>query len=67
MKKITELFRKLHNDENGDIPVGPILLVGLIAIPLVVALIAFSEALLEWLSTQFAKITGAKDVTMPIK
>lgn len=51
--KAAEGFRRLHRDERGDIPVGPLLIIGLIAIPLVIALISFGDAVLEWLSQQW--------------
>ncbi len=58
MKSIKEKLVNLHHNENGDIPVGPILIIGVIAIPLVIALVAFNEAILDWLSDQMDKVTG---------
>jgi hypothetical protein len=48
----------LHRDETGDIPVGPILLIGLVVIPLVIGLVSFGDTLTDWFSEQWNKITG---------
>lgn len=53
MQKIKNTFLALHNDENGDIPVGTIMVIGLIAIPIVIALVTFRTEVLEWFRTQF--------------
>ena len=57
-RKLTQLFRHLHRDESGDIPVGPILVIGLIVIPLVIALVAFGDAIVDWLKQQWDSIKG---------
>ena len=62
MKQLTTRIRErlavLHRDERGDIPVGPILLIGLVVIPLVIGLVAFGDTLSDWFSEQWGKITG---------
>lgn len=50
---------ELHNDENGDIPVGSIMVIGLIAIPLVIALIAFRDDAVAWLEEEFETFKGS--------
>jgi len=58
MKNIKGFLQRLHQDDRGDIPVGNILIIGLIAIPLVIALIAFGDAIMDWLADQWAKVSG---------
>lgn len=50
---------QIHNDENGDIPVGQIMVIGLIAIPLVIALVGFKDEILGWLRDQYDSFTGS--------
>ncbi|MFT7459837.1 MAG: Flp pilus assembly pilin Flp [Planctomycetota bacterium] len=63
MKKLIEKFKTLHHDERGEIPVGALLLIGLIAIPLVIILVTFMDQITEWVNEQFKKLKGtaAKD------
>lgn len=60
LKTIKELALKIHADENGDIPVGQIMVIGLIGIPLVVALVAFKDDILDWLSGQVDEFKGGE-------
>ena len=60
MQKIKDTLNRLHKDERGDIPVGPILIIGLIAIPLVIALVIFRDELLGYLRERFDEFTGAE-------
>ena len=50
---------ELHQDQRGDVPVGPILVIGLIAIPLVIALVIFRDAMLDYLRDRLNDFTGA--------
>lgn len=59
LQKIKSTVLALHNDENGDIPVGTIMVIGLIAIPLVIALVLFRDEMLGWLRERFTAFTGA--------
>jgi Flp pilus assembly pilin Flp len=56
---VTKRLSELHREESGDIPVGPLLLIGLIVIPMVIGLIAFGDAVMEWLSDQWSEVSGA--------
>lgn len=58
IRRAQERLRALHRDERGDIPVGPILLIGLVVIPLVIGLVAFGDTLSDWFEDQWNKITG---------
>jgi len=58
LQKIKQQVLKIHNDENGDIPVGQIMVIGLIAIPIVIALVTFRNEILEWLRTQLDAFKG---------
>jgi hypothetical protein len=50
---------ELHHDQRGDVPVGPILVIGLIAIPLVIALVVFRDEMLEYMRARLDDFTGA--------
>lgn len=49
---------ELHNDEQGDIPVGTVMVIGLIAIPLVIALMTFRDDVVLWLQESFETFKG---------
>jgi hypothetical protein len=48
--------RSLGSDESGEIPVGPLLVIGLIVIPLVIGLITFGTELQQWLRGQWDQV-----------
>ena len=52
-------LNELHQDQRGDVPVGPILVIGLIAIPLVIALMAFRDEMLDYMRARLDDFTGA--------
>ena len=58
LNKIKASIKKLHHDERGEIPVGPILVIGLIVIPLVVMLAVFRDNIAQFLTDQSAKIAS---------
>ena len=60
IKKILDVVRRLHKDERGEVPIGPLLLIGLIAIPIVIALVTFGNEILKWLSEEWVKLKGTK-------
>ncbi len=49
-------LRELASDESGEIPVGPLLMIGLIVIPLVIGLITFGEELSGFLREQWDQV-----------
>lgn len=57
--KIDEFLRSLHENQRGDIPVGQILVIGLIVIPLVLTLVLFRGEVKKFLEGQWSKLTGA--------
>jgi len=59
LSRLTNLFARLDDDETGEIPIGPLLVIGLIVIPLVIALIVFRDEILKWLKAQWDRVTGA--------
>ena len=58
IRSLKTFLKKLHRNERGDIPVGPILIIGLIAIPLVSALVIFRDDLLGYLSERWGDFKG---------
>ena len=67
MKTLTELFQRLHHDETGEMPIGPMLIIGLIVIPLVFLLIYFKDEIVRWTSDEGADMMseGQKRPTNP--
>lgn len=55
---LLSLLYRLHHDERGDIPVGQLAVIGLVVIPLVIAMIAFRKDLTEWFKEQWEKINS---------
>ena len=49
---------RLHRCERGDIPVGPILITGLIVIPIVIGLVLFREDLMSFLNDRMGDFMG---------
>jgi hypothetical protein len=64
---VTRRLSELHREESGDIPIGPLLLIGLIVIPLVIGLIAFGEEVMSWLSEQWGLVSDADTSGMEFK
>lgn len=62
LTQLKRLFVSLHDNEDGDIPVGPILVIGLIVIPLVIALVAFGEEIVNWLRTKWGDVQQAPGI-----
>jgi len=58
IQKIGRLFKQLHNDETGEIPVGQILTIGLVVIPLVIGLVAFGDSLSTMFDGAWKSLTG---------
>jgi|SaaInl8_135m_RNA_FD_contig_21_1458050_length_498_multi_29_in_0_out_0_1 hypothetical protein len=48
--------RNLHQNEKGDIPVGMILIIGVVVIPLVIFLIAYKDDIANFLSEETASV-----------
>jgi len=51
-------IRRLHECERGDIPVGPILIIGIIVIPIVIGLVIFRDDLMSFLNDRMADFMG---------
>ena len=49
---IGKIASRLHADESGEMPIGPMLIIGLIVIPLVVLLIAFKDKITDYLTKE---------------
>ena len=49
MNKLEELLAQLHDDESGEMPIGPLLIIALIVLPLVFLLITFRDKIREYL------------------
>ncbi|NCC26611.1 MAG: hypothetical protein EOM22_00285 [Gammaproteobacteria bacterium] len=59
ISRVVIALKRLHQDERGDIPVGQLAVIGLIVIPLVIALIIFRDELLGWLRERWDEVKGA--------
>jgi len=55
---IRKLIHGLHHEQSGDIPVGTILIIGLVVIPLVLVLVAFKSELWTGLIDAYVDIRG---------
>ena len=49
-------FVELHRDDEGEIPVGPILVIALVVIQLGLLLMTFGEQLFTWFDAKWAKV-----------
>ncbi|GEM_PF-2154520 len=53
-KKTKNLLERIHRNESGEMPIGPILVIAFIVVPLVILLTFFKDKLVE----VWKKITG---------
>ena len=58
IKEWHQTFRSLHNNEKGEIPVGPIVIIALIVIPLVILLINFKDTIFGWFGQSTAALSN---------
>lgn len=56
LKKFSGFVQRLHSDEKGEMPIGPMLLLGLIVIPIVILLIMFRDDIMDWVSSEGGKM-----------
>ena len=56
LNNLKKLLHKLHQDEKGDIPVGPLLIIALIVVPLVLLLVVFKEKVIAAFQTETGKL-----------
>lgn len=63
VEKLRQLIRALHENESGEIPVGPILVIGFIVIPLVIVMIMFADELGQWFRQQWDGFTAKSPKT----
>lgn len=56
--KLQAALGRIHRDEQGDEGVNKILIIAMIVIPLVIVLIAFGDAIVDFFETQWANLTG---------
>ena len=47
---------ELHHDDDGEIPVGPILIIALVVIPMGLALMTFGEDLFDWFDKKWKTV-----------
>ena len=57
VRALTRAVRKFHRDETGDEGVNKILIIAMIVIPLVIVLIVFGEAIMEFFQEAWANLT----------
>jgi Flp pilus assembly pilin Flp len=63
-RRATLRLRRFHHDETGDEGVNKILIIAMIAIPLIIALIAFGDKIVEFFKDAWDKLTG-KEIDEP--
>lgn len=56
--RIKSAVKTFHRDEVGEMPIGPILLIALIVIPLVFFLITFRDNILEFFTNAIETLFG---------
>ena len=49
----TNSWAKLAADDSGEIPIGPLLMIGLVVIPLVIGLVTFGEEVSQYMRQQW--------------
>lgn len=65
ISEFKNLVRRLHACEKGEIPVGPIMVIGLIVIPIIIALVLFRDDLMQWFDARFGEFKGQTTTTGP--
>lgn len=59
MKNLTDFFADLDLDERGEMPIGPLLIIALIVLPLVFLLITFRDKIREYLIGEGERVIDA--------
>lgn len=54
--KVKSTTKRLHKNQKGDIPVGTILMIGAIVIPLIIVLTVYGEKLKTWFDGESSAI-----------
>lgn len=57
VRALMRAVRNFHRDETGDEGVNKILIIAMIVIPLVIVLIVFGEAIMEFFQDAWANLT----------
>jgi hypothetical protein len=70
INRIREQIRRFHDDVSGEIPIGPLLVIALIVIPLVLLLVYFRDELVSFFNTAIENLftksgEGEEDPTAP--
>ena len=50
-QKLKQEYERFHGDERGEIPIGPLLIIALIIVPLVLLLVFFRDELVDFFAT----------------
>ena len=65
--RLKQSLLKLHHDERGDIPVGTLLIIALIVLPLLFLLITFRESIVEYFQKEGKEvIEKGKEKKQPV-
>ena len=56
VRDIAKRAAELNRDESGEIPVGPILVIALVVIPIGLALMTFGTDLYDWFEQKWLKV-----------
>lgn len=62
--KVKSTSKHLHRNKKGDIPVGTILLIGAVVIPLIILLVTYKDTVMTWLEGE-TKNVMVKQPTQP--
>lgn len=54
-------LRRFLNDESGEIPIGPLLIIALIIVPLVLLLVFFRDELVSFFNKAIENLFGKSD------
>ena len=50
-QKLKKEYERFHGDQRGEIPIGPLLIIALIIVPLVLLLVFFRDELVEFFAS----------------
>ena len=59
--KLKNELRRFLNDESGEIPIGPLLIIALIIVPLVLLLVFFRDELVGFFNKAIENLFGKSD------
>ena len=61
LNKLKEKIRTFLSDDSGEIPIGPLLIIALIIVPLVLLLVYFRDNLVEFFTNAIENLFGESE------